>query len=278
MDRNISNHIVRVFDPNKDPSVAERLKVEQVKDPSVTAVNCHLRVGLIEMPEGTFCIDQDGTGDPLPLDSEGFAVNFYRTHKGDGGTEDTPFTRATFSLAECKACETGETLPVHEFMVREHFESSERVFVSARGDLRKILDEHRPGKKMAEEEFRRFEAWVRKAETSGCLDDSLQGRMAAMLFRHDLLGVANTEPFLMFHHDGRISICGVNDDEYSMEASAILEALPSCVSETDAIAAVRNAFRDPHCSEEVASPRGKCTWEDIGREVWLLWNAERSHG
>lgn len=139
---------------------------------------------------------------------------------------------------------------------------------SAHEDLRKVLAENLPGREFHEESLRRLEGAVRRAATSGLLDDSLWGRIAALLFRCDPLGVANREVSLLFGSDGIVRIWGVNDDEYAAEASEIAGALPACASEADAVAAVRNAFPD--------IPEGHDrTWARIGRRVWVLWHVER---
>ena len=118
MERKTSQHIVRVFNPNLDPSVAEMLKAEQAKNPKVSNISCHNRLGLISTPKGTFCVDAEGCGPWEPVETAGFSVDFYRELLEDGGKgiEIVPFATAKFSLDELKATLTSEELTLDKFV------------------------------------------------------------------------------------------------------------------------------------------------------------------
>lgn len=116
--RKACQHVVRVFDPNNDPSVAENLKKEQGNDPRVTGIRCKGRFGLVETPKGTFCLDDTGfRNNKLVGVDDPVAFNFYR--EMPDGIEDRPFARASFSLEECMAMLTGEEIPLREFVQRD---------------------------------------------------------------------------------------------------------------------------------------------------------------
>ncbi len=129
--RKQSTHIVKLFDPNKDPSVAEALKAEQARDPSVTAVLAEGKFGLVRTEKGTFGLTDEGEGSRTPLEKRGIAIPFTR----DTGTafECTPFATATYSLADCEACLTGEEQRLDEFIrsfgdrLDRNFEAWERA-------------------------------------------------------------------------------------------------------------------------------------------------------
>ena len=122
MDRRTTKFVVRVFNPNIDPSVAENLKAEQVKDPTVSAINCPSRLGMVETPKGTFWLDPEGCGGAKPLEEEGCSLEFHREHirDGKGSFECIPFAKSIYSLAECKACATGELISLERFIGSGH--------------------------------------------------------------------------------------------------------------------------------------------------------------
>lgn len=117
--RNPSQHIVKVFDPNRDPSVAEMLKEEQDKDQKVTSVRAHGRFGLVQTSRGTFALNDDGIGPGRSIDERGIPVPFYRhfdERPGHDSFEPTNFATATYSLADCEATLTGETMLLDQFI------------------------------------------------------------------------------------------------------------------------------------------------------------------
>lgn len=115
MDRKVSKHMVVVFNPMNDPSIPEQLKAEQAKNPKVTGLMTpYNRLGLVETPKGTFCIDTEGVGDSNPIDATGVEFLFFRMFAD--GWEAAHFAKATYSLADCKACATGDVVPLHEFV------------------------------------------------------------------------------------------------------------------------------------------------------------------
>jgi hypothetical protein len=117
MSRQKSKHLVKVFDPNRDPSVIERLKAEQKADPTVVSIEPLGRWGMIETSSGTYFLTDEGVGSAKPDTS--LAIDFYRhQQEANGGKtfEVIPFARATFSLAEIKACATGEVVSLDQFI------------------------------------------------------------------------------------------------------------------------------------------------------------------
>ena len=119
MERKTSQHVVRVFDPNRNPIVAEMLKAEQAKDLKVKAISCYSRPGMVKTPAGTFCLDAEGVGDSKPLEQECYEALFFRSFSNEDGTtehEVIPFVSAFYSLAECFACLTGEELTLDLFI------------------------------------------------------------------------------------------------------------------------------------------------------------------
>ena len=124
MPRQHSKHVVRVFDPNRDPSVADMLRQEQARDPKVVAVKAHARYGLVATPGGTFCLDSEGCGPRREIDSKGMPIDFHRYFVDEPGRsqfEAGPFATATYSLADCEACLTGESLRLDEFVSSRSF-------------------------------------------------------------------------------------------------------------------------------------------------------------
>ena len=114
MDRKTSRFTVKVFDPNRDPSVAEMLKAEMEKDARVVGIRAPGKFGLIATAQGTFWLDDEGVGNTRKIESEGCPVEFYRSLVG--GFEVIPFATAKYSLEECKACETGEVMSLDKFI------------------------------------------------------------------------------------------------------------------------------------------------------------------
>ena len=112
--RTPSKHMVVVFNPNNDPSVAQMLAAEQAKDPKVRSINCASRMGMITTTAGTFWLDDEGCGSSEPFEKNGCEMSFYRNL--EGAIEVFPFANAVFSLEECKACATGEVVRLDEFI------------------------------------------------------------------------------------------------------------------------------------------------------------------
>lgn len=114
MNRQNSKFKVIVFDPNRDPSVAANAAAEKAKDKTVIGVSAIGRWGMIETPNGTYCIDNDGVGESVPMALRGPSIPFCR--KFEGRLECAPFAEARYSLAECQACATGEILSLDQFI------------------------------------------------------------------------------------------------------------------------------------------------------------------
>ncbi len=115
MDRKTSRFTVRVFDPNRDPSVAQMLASEIQKDGRVTGMRCRGRLGMVQTAKGTFWLDDEGVGDARRMEDRGCPVQFYRDLVG-GSFEAIPAFTATYSLEECRACETGEAVALDRFI------------------------------------------------------------------------------------------------------------------------------------------------------------------
>lgn len=113
-DRTPSKHMVVVFNPNNDPSVAEMLAVEKAKNPKVISISCTSRMGLITTTAGTFWLDDEGCGSATSFDKQGCELAFHRNL--EGAIECIPFAYAVFNLDECKACATGEVVRLDEFI------------------------------------------------------------------------------------------------------------------------------------------------------------------
>ena len=134
--RNPSKHEVKLFDPNRDSSVAEMLGDEQKRNPKITSVQAHGRFGLVRTPKGTYALTDEGVGPGRTIDKLGIPVSFWRHFDETLGRpyfEAAPFATATFSLADCEACLTGETMTLDKFIgefgsrLDRNFESWERV-------------------------------------------------------------------------------------------------------------------------------------------------------
>ena len=82
--------------------------------------------------------------------------------------------------------------------------------------------------------------------------DALFDEVAAILFRHDPVGI-NFED---------------NTDEYEPEARTILPRLGSCHSAEDVLTVVHEEFQR-WFDNEIAGPREK--YSTIADEVWTLW-------
>jgi hypothetical protein len=122
--RTQSGHVVRVFDPNRDPSVKEMLAQEQAKDPKVVAIKAHERYGLVATPKGTFALHSEGIGPRRPIDKMGMPVGFHRHFVDEPGRQSFEcgaFATATYALADCEACLTGESLRLDEFVSAASF-------------------------------------------------------------------------------------------------------------------------------------------------------------
>lgn len=111
--------MVRVFDPNREPSVAGMLKQEQARNSTVVAVHAHSRYGLVSTPKGVFCLHDEGVGAGRPINKMGAPIQFYRKYAESSDHikfDKEPFATAIYSVAECEACLTGEELRLDEFI------------------------------------------------------------------------------------------------------------------------------------------------------------------
>jgi hypothetical protein len=115
MDRKTSRFTVKVFDPNRDPSVAEMLKAEMAKDARVTGIRAPGKFAMVTTAKGTFWLDDEGVGDTRSIETQGCPVQFYRTLTPNH-FEVIPFATAKYSLDECKACVTGEEVTLDKFI------------------------------------------------------------------------------------------------------------------------------------------------------------------
>jgi len=115
MERKTSKHIVTVFDPNRDPSVPGALNEAIQKDARVSGLKAPTRLGLVKTDKGTYWLDDEGCGSTKTVESRGCPVEFHREFV-DGSFEPFPNATATFSLEECLACATGETLTLDKFI------------------------------------------------------------------------------------------------------------------------------------------------------------------
>lgn len=129
--RKQSIHIVKVFDPRREPTLPDILKAEQAKDPKVTAIRAEYnRLGLVSSPKGTFWLDEEGVGGKDTVEKNGCSICFYRSFAE--GFDVIPFASAKYTLEECLACATGETLRLDEFIrngsrMDDNFETWERL-------------------------------------------------------------------------------------------------------------------------------------------------------
>jgi len=119
-ERKPSLHIVTVFDPHKDPSVAEMLQSEIRDNPTVISLFTLPRKGLVSSKKGTFWMDDAGEFSKNTVESKGCKV-FFRRRFADGTEDDIPFATALYSLEECLACATGEVVRLDEFIERSAF-------------------------------------------------------------------------------------------------------------------------------------------------------------
>ena len=124
MPRTTSKHIVRVFNPNRDPSVAEMLKLEQAADARVVEVIARGHYGLVTTPAGTFCLNYEGKGPRRPINKMGVPIEFFVSRKVVEQPvyekfEFTLLATATYTLAECEAYLTGESLRLDEFILEQ---------------------------------------------------------------------------------------------------------------------------------------------------------------
>jgi hypothetical protein len=90
----------------------------------------------------------------------------------------------------------------------------------------------------------------------GTADADLLAEIAAVLFRHDPIGLA----------------FGENHDEYHPEASTIIPHLESCRSAEDVRRLVHREFVR-WFDGETAGPEGG--YEGISHEIWAVWNRYR---
>ncbi len=81
--------------------------------------------------------------------------------------------------------------------------------------------------------------------------------MAALLFRHDLVGIA-------FENE--------NTDEYEPETGTILPRLRGCESASEALRVVHEAFV-PWFDAGTAGPEER--YAEIASEIWQLWQRYR---
>jgi hypothetical protein len=121
----MNNPAVKVFDPNRDPSVAGQLKARHEADPSVTGLTALADLGLVETSKGTFWLDTDGYGGIKPLEVRPCEIEFFWARKDQAVTVSGAHGKAVaggtpviarFSLADCRGCLTGETKSLHEFL------------------------------------------------------------------------------------------------------------------------------------------------------------------
>jgi hypothetical protein len=80
---------------------------------------------------------------------------------------------------------------------------------------------------------------------------------AAVLFRHDPIGIAFDNP---------------NTDEYEPEAGTILPRLRKCRSSDDVIHAVHREFVRWFGADTAGPPEA---YREIASELWQLWNGHR---
>ena len=109
-----SKYIVRVFNPDNEPSVRDMLSKEQASDPKITSVTARWRYGLVTTPKGVFCITEDGYGPNRTIAGLGAPIHFFK------GDESRSFATAIFSLADCESLMTGESLSLDEFIGAQH--------------------------------------------------------------------------------------------------------------------------------------------------------------
>jgi hypothetical protein len=86
---------------------------------------------------------------------------------------------------------------------------------------------------------------------------SLFDSVAALLFRHDPIGIAFENP---------------NTDEYEPEAGTILPRLRDCESSNDVLRVVHEEFVR-WFDAEIAGPEGP--YAEIASEIWQLWQPNR---
>jgi len=110
----MNNPTVKIFDPNRDPSVAGQLKAKHEADPSVTGLATLAVLGLVETPKGTFWLDSDGYGGLKPVETRPVEIEYYWVR--DDKTMSVCEMVARFNLTDCRGCLTGETKSLHEFL------------------------------------------------------------------------------------------------------------------------------------------------------------------